>query len=113
MNSQLESKKEKLVLEAENFAIRHLLSRFGNGKISKESSVDLSFQNNPISNALEGSGHVNVFALAETPQGYENLNLSIALADGAMSVESETTLQETNAQPVRQMCSPTSSRMRG
>lgn len=95
MNSKFESAKEKLVLEAQNTCVRYLLARYGNGKLVGEPKVELTATEGPTSSSWAFDGHITCQAAAETSKGYENLNVSLAVANETLEVESETSLQET------------------
>lgn len=95
MNSKFESAKEKVVIEAQNACVRYLLARYGNGKLVGEPKVELTATEGPTSSSWSFGGRITCQAAAETSKGYENLNVSLAVANETLEVESEVSLQET------------------
>lgn len=93
-NSKFNSAKERILVEAERVASRYLLAKYGMGKLSKESHVDLSSKEGSANSTFLFNGKVRCFATVETSKGFHDVGLDLSVSDNSIDVESETTLAD-------------------
>jgi hypothetical protein len=88
-NYKFNQAQDKLITEAQRVAGAYLLTKYGSAHLVGEPKVELTYQTNPISNAVEFTGKILVKADVVHGKGFSTLDVNMSINENNIEVESD------------------------